>query len=191
MTNISSHDILSSQVDLVQIKDRRLLMECQKQKIQYFSKIVYYLITVVTAIGIILLTMRIFAYAWIWLGFPTEIIAIGEQNIVVPYLLHIYDINIFKFAISDFGGPGIISDIRAATMLVTLVLARRIFETLKETGLPFSQEVITGFKQFSIAFIITSISLNVFVTTLALIVFAFSYVLDYGRILQLESDTTL
>jgi len=166
-------------------------MECQKQKIQYFSKIVYYLITVVTAIGIILLTMRIFAYAWIWLGFPTEIIAIGEQNIVVPYLLHIYDINIFKFAISDFGGPGIISDIRAATMLVTLVLARRIFETLKETGLPFSQEVITGFKQFSIAFIITSISLNVFVTTLALIVFAFSYVLDYGRILQLESDTTL
>jgi len=166
-------------------------MEIQKKKIQDFSNVIHTLITTVMAITLVLLSMRLFAHIWAWIGLPVEMITVGEYSVAMPHLLSIGGTNIFIPAITDFGGVGIMGDLRAVVMVITLLFAKRIFKALKNTGMPFSEEVITGFKRFSIAFIIAGIDLSVFVTTLALIIFAFSYVLDYGRLLQIESDTTL
>jgi len=166
-------------------------MECQKKKIQDFSNIIHALITFVMAITVVLLSMRLFARVWEWFNLPVDIVTIGEHSLAMPQLLSIGGTNIFIPAITDFGGVGVMGDLRAVVMVITLLIAKRLFKALKNTGMPFSEEVITEFKRFSIALIIAGMNFNVFFTTLALIVFAFSYVLDYGRLLQIENDTTL
>jgi len=166
-------------------------MECQREKLRGISKVLHITLWIVFAVSIVLGSMQIVAYLWTVLGLPGETFLVNGEFVMLPAFLQIGGINLFYRSLFEMGGLGWQASLRTFLALVTLFMAERMFRQLRNGASPFSEAVIRWFKRFAIAFVLLQMGTNVITVTFALIFFAISYVFDYGRLLQDESDTTL
>ncbi|MCL2564811.1 MAG: hypothetical protein FWE24_03245 [Defluviitaleaceae bacterium] len=167
-------------------------MEYQKEYIRYISKFIHGLISLVLVVTITFALMQTFAFIWITLDMPLETVVVHERPVEVPYLLRIGDINIFTPIVREFGfGFSLRTVLWAIPPIIALAFAKNVFKKLKKGHTPFTKEVVRGFNYFAIAFIVVAVNTNVITVVFASIVFAMSFIFDYGRSLQDESDTIL
>jgi hypothetical protein len=172
-----------------------IFMEIQRKKVQAVSKVFYITLVIVTAISAVFATVQAFAFVWSLLGLPGEEVMLNDVLVTLPDFLRIGDTNLFyRIGVFEMGGVGLRPVVRTMSALIAMFMALCIFKHLKNGRTPFSQAVIQWFKRFAYALVLFNLlnAVNVMTVVITgLIPLAIIYVLDYGRMLQEESDTTL
>jgi hypothetical protein len=181
-------------------------MEKQKEKIKRFSKVICIFINI--AIVILIVTGVFLLFAWLISGndLPTEIVTVNGVEMEVPYLFKLGNTKIFMpiiwksgFEFSNIGAliPGTGNTVGFADVLaiiftlIVLYCTKRVFKLLRDSGSPFNEDIIKALKRLTIVLLITGGLTGIIPFLTAGIVWVLSLIFDYGRSLQIESDTML
>jgi|GEM_PF-1891114 len=180
-------------------------MECQKNdiraKIRAISSVFHIALLILIVLSVVLGGMQLFAHFWSFMGWSGEVVEIIERrpherppiihNLTIPDFFHIGETNVFLYAIHDMGGAGFRASFRTVFLIITIFTAERMFNLLKRGEVPFSEGVTSWFKLFTISFFIWNLGTNLSMAITSIVILAISFIFDYGRLLQEESDTTL
>jgi len=189
-------------------------MTQQKEKIKKISKVIYYLLVIGVVVFAISSVLHIAASIFVVFALPSEEALMNYVYTALPHVLYATDASIrifepilydvFALAQAEMATGGLnlsltgairsfvlTNTLQSLVTLGALIMASIVFKHLKNGESPFSEAVILWLKRFAFAFVILSIWTNIIYVIFALIIFAVSYIFDYGRLLQEESDTIL
>jgi hypothetical protein len=170
-------------------------MKLQREKLQAVSKVFYIILVSITAVAAVFAAVQLFASIWSMLGLSGEEMMIDGLYVTLPDFFRIGDTNMFyRLGVFEMGGIGLRPIVRTMSALLAMFMALCAFKQLKSGQTPFSKEVIRWFQRFAYALVLynlLNISNVIAVVITGMIPLAIVHVLDYGRILQEESDTTL